>query len=138
MTRDRHAASSASTEPADLVVVNVAAPTAAGLARALDQLAAACRTQRRFGAMIDARSAEGPAAGPSPGRVEQIRRLRAMRAELRDRCVGIAFVTAPTEAGGQGKRLRAARLMLGCPVEAFDSVALATGWLAGVGAGGDS
>lgn len=122
----------------------------AGLAAALDELEAACARQQAFGAVVDARSAtatatataadadaDADADGPTPGRREQLRRLRRLRGELRQWCVGIAFVVASDDAvERQGKHLRAARLMLGCPVDTFSVLDEARAWLAARGARG--
>jgi hypothetical protein len=98
-------------------------------AGAIEGLAAACAAGEPFGALIDARRAAGPERGP--GRLQQVRRLRALRAGM-PACAGLAFVVSPDALGGQ-RRLRAARLMFGCPAEAFASPPEALAWLAARG-----
>lgn len=114
--------------PARLVVVRVGTGSS-GVAAALDRLASAIRAEGRFGVIIDARGADDTGR-TQPGRVEQVRRLRALRPGMQAHAAGVAFVTAPVDLGQQRKRLRAARLMLGCPVNAFDTETAALDWLA--------
>lgn len=78
-----------------------------------------------------ARHAEG--RGRGEGRKQIARRLRALRAEM-GRCVALAFVVTADDLAGQRRRVRAARLMFGCPVGAFDSIGDAVSWLADHGA----
>ena len=106
-----------------------------GIGVALWQLEAGARRPGRFGVLVDARPA-GDERAPRSGRVEQVRQLRALRPAMTTRSLGVAFVTAPEALAGQRRRLRAARLMLGCPVEVFDSEEPALRWLRDRGVGG--
>lgn len=121
--------------PARLVVVRVGTG-ASGIAAALDRLEEAAGTGDRLGVMIDARGADA-VEQPQQGRVAQVRRLRALRPAMQRYAAGVAFLTAPADLGEQRRRARAARLLLGCPVEAFDAEHTARRWLAehGVDAG---
>jgi hypothetical protein len=129
--------------PAPLVALTVGG-SGAGPAAVLAELESVCRRPpgEGFGVIVDARGADDVPAAGHGGRVQEVRRLRALRPVLRDRCLGLAFVTEPHELAAQGRRLRAARLLLGCPVEAFDSKPGARDWLAGRGVavddGGDA
>lgn len=98
-------------------------------AGAIEGLEAACAAGEPFGALIDARRAAGPERGP--GRLQQVRRLRALRPGM-SACAGLAFVVSPDAMGDQ-RRVRAARVMFGCPAEAFASPTEALAWLAAQG-----
>jgi hypothetical protein len=98
-------------------------------AGAIEGLEAACAAGEPFGALIDARRAAAPGRGP--GRLQQVRRLRALRGGM-SACAGLAFVVAPDALSDQ-RRVRAARVMFGCPAEAFASLPEALAWLVGRG-----
>jgi hypothetical protein len=107
----------------------------AGVGGVVDRIERACRSGSRFAVLIDARRAGGEMAGRD--RRALLGRLRALRGELTARCAGVVFLTAPADGGeadGDGRRLRAARLLFGCPVQAVRSVAAARDWLEARGA----
>jgi hypothetical protein len=104
----------------------------AGVAAVADRIEEACRSGERFAVLIDARGAGDAMAGPD--RRALLGRLRALRPQLREWCAGVAFLAPATGAGERGRRLRAARLLFGCPVEAFGSLDAASAWLAAHGA----
>lgn len=118
-------------EPLQALVVR-ASGTSAGIAAVADRIEEACRVGRRFAVLVDARGAGGTMAGPD--RRALLARLRGLRAQLKERCAGVAFLAPPAGAGDGGRRLRAARLLFGCPVEAFGSLDAARDWLATCGA----
>ena len=113
-------------------VVAEASGTSAGVAGVVDRIDLACREGGRFAVLVDARTAGGELAGRD--RRVLLGRLRSLRAELKDRCVGVVFLAGPTGEGDHGKRVRAAELLLGCPVHATSSLDAARSWLAGRGA----
>lgn len=95
-------------------------------AGAVGGLEAACAAGEPFGALIDARRVPGRVRGP--GRLQQVRRLRALRAGM-SACAGLAFVVQP-DARADQRRVRAVRVMFGCPAEAFATLPEALAWLA--------
>jgi hypothetical protein len=117
-------------------LVAEASATSGGVAAVVDCIETACRSGGRFAVLIDARNAEGEMAGRD--RRALLGRLRALRSDLKERCVGVVFLGAPAGAGDQaddqGKRLRAAGLLFGCPVHATGSLDAARDWLAARGA----
>lgn len=115
------------TERRRLVIVRADRP--AGMLAALGQLEAAAQERGQFSVLVDARPAGDAPAAARQGRMEQVRRLRALRPSMAAHAVGAAFVTTPEALAGQRRRARAARAVLGCPVEVFDSEAPALAWL---------
>lgn len=113
-------------------VVAEASGTSVGVAGVVDRIELACKEGGRFAVLVDARTAGGEMAGRD--RRVLLGRLRGLRAELKDRCVGVVFLAGPTGEGEQSTRVRAAGLLLGCPVHATSSLDDARSWLAGRGA----
>jgi hypothetical protein len=109
-----------------------ASATSGGVSAVVDRIETACRSGGRFAVLIDARNAEGEMAGRD--RRALLGRLRALRGDLKERCVGVVFLGAGDQGDDQGKRLRAAGLLFGCPVHATGSLDAARGWLAARGA----
>lgn len=128
MTEERDDADS--TSPAELLVIHVRGSSSAALAEALDQFEAACAAERPFGALVDGRSSDDDhQGGRAPEKLEMMRKLRTLRPAMQQHSRGVAFLITPEELAKQRNRLRAAAVVLGCPVDAFDSDAAAAAWL---------
>lgn len=129
MTEDREAPHSAA--PAELLVIRVQGSGSAALAEALARFETACAVERPFGALVDGRKSEDDHGnGRAPEKLEMMRRLRSLRPAMQRHSRGVAFLVTPEELAKQRNRLRAAAVVLGCPVDAFDSATSATAWLA--------
>jgi hypothetical protein len=110
-----------------------ASGTPAGVGEVIDRIEQACRAEVRFAVLVDARQAGGEMA--SGDRRVLLGRLRSLRGELKARCAGVVFLTAPADGGeGESRRLRAARLLFGCPVGTVGSLVGARDWLEARGA----
>lgn len=118
-------------EPPVRAVVAEAA-SSRGVGAAVEAIEEACRSGGRFAVLVDARGASETAA-TGLSRRALMGRLRVVRPAMRQRCAGVVFLTTPDALARQRRRLRAARAMLSCPVEAVASLDDATGWLAARG-----
>jgi hypothetical protein len=122
-------------EPVPTLVVAVSAASGAsvGVAAAVDGIEQACRAGGRFAVLIDARAAGEHGDMDAGDRRALVGRLRALRGTLKERCAGVAFLTG-SGTGDQGRRLRAAGLLFGCPVQTSGSLDAVRDWLAARGA----
>jgi hypothetical protein len=96
----------------------------------LDRIEAACDEGDPFAMAVVPRGEVPPPEHHRGrgGRLKQLRRLKAARPRISERCAGIAMLIDPDDRAN-AKRLRGAQKAFGCPVQAFATLEGARAWL---------